>query len=101
MKPQFLALLAGLLANPLVNAAQPGMPRPSPAMLAQACTGCHGPFGHSRGATPSINGKPEAEFIRLMREFKSGRRPASVMNRIAPGYTDEDFSALANFYKDR
>jgi len=101
VKPQFFVLLVGMLANPIANAAQPGIPRPSSPMLAHACAGCHGPFGHSRGATPSIHGKPEAEFIRLMREFKSGQRPASVMNRIAPGYTDEDFKALAEFYKDR
>jgi sulfide dehydrogenase cytochrome subunit len=101
---RLLVLIAGILASLIPHAsyaAQPGIPRPSPAMLAQACAGCHGTFGRSRGAIPSINGKQESEFIRLMRDFRSGKRSASVMNRIAPGYTDEDFKALAQFYKDR
>ncbi|HUL13184.1 MAG TPA: hypothetical protein VLU73_13570 [Methylococcaceae bacterium] len=97
----FLILFGGLVCTQPLSAAEPGVPRPAAATLAHACAGCHGTYGHSQGATPSINGKPEAQFIRLLREFKSGQRPASVMNRIARGYTDEDFKSLAEFFRNR
>jgi sulfide dehydrogenase cytochrome subunit len=101
VKPRIFILLAGIFASPMSNAAEPGVPRPSAATLAHACAGCHGTFGHSHAATPSINGKSEAEFIQLMQEFRSGQRQASVMNRIARGYTDEDFKSLARFFRNQ
>jgi cytochrome subunit of sulfide dehydrogenase len=74
-------------------------PRPEVATIAHACAGCHATYGLSRTAIPAINGKSVDEFVRLMRDFKSGKRSASVMNRIARGYTDEDFIQLAVFFK--
>lgn len=101
MKNGHLILLGVYLAIQPVFAIEPGTPRPAPATLGHACAGCHGTLGHSRGATPSINGKPEAEFVRLMQAFKSGQRKSSIMNRIARGYQDEDFKALAQFFKNQ
>lgn len=64
-----------------------------------ACAGCHGTFGHSQSAIPSINGRSAAEFVRLMRDFRAGTRTASVMNRIAAAYSDDDFKSLALFFQ--
>lgn len=94
-------LLAGVLASAPVPAAEPGALRPTAERMANACGGCHGTYGHAKAPTPVIAGKPEDEFIAAMREFKSGQRVSSVMNRIARGYTDEDFAAMAKFFKNR
>ena len=33
-----------------------------------------------------------------MQEFKSGARPATIMNQLAKGYTDEQIEALAGWF---
>jgi cytochrome subunit of sulfide dehydrogenase len=101
MKKTLIFLLSGLLASGYAQAAEPAAHRPDVERLAYACAGCHGTNGHSVAPTPSIAGKSEDEFITVMREFKSGQRVSSIMNRIAHAYTDEDFSRLAQFYKNR
>ena len=99
MMKQTIILLALSSATITVLAAEPAANRPSVERMAHACAGCHGTLGHSIPPTPILSGKPEAEFIKTMQEFKSGQRESSIMNRIAKGYTDEDIHAMAKFFK--
>lgn len=99
MKTKTTLLFAGVLATSSLQAADPAAHRPDVERLAHACAGCHGTYGHSQAPTPAIAGKPEEEFLVMMRDFKSGQRTSSVMNRIARGYTDEDFVAMARFFR--
>ncbi len=104
MKKKAPRLLAGLLAATALaaaDAAGPASRRPDVARIAHACSGCHGTYGHSLPPTPAIAGMPEEDFIAAMRDFKSGKRVSSAMNRIAQGFTEEDFRALAHFFKNR
>jgi sulfide dehydrogenase cytochrome subunit len=41
---------------------------------------------------------PEADFVRRMQEFRTGKPGATVMNRIAQGYSDEEFALLASHF---
>jgi len=75
--------------------------RPDPTRIALACAGCHGESGLGMGSIPAIVGIPEAEFVRTMQEFQSGRRSATVMDRIARGYRYQDFVELARLFKNR
>jgi sulfide dehydrogenase cytochrome subunit len=68
---------------------------PSGATLSATCTGCHGPNGQSAGAIPSINGRSETEILEAMLDFKNDRRPATVMNRHAKGFSDEELALMA------
>jgi cytochrome c553 len=61
---------------------------------ALSCSGCHAPAG-AAGAMPSITGRPAAEIVAAMIAFRDGSRPATVMDRIAKGFTDEEISAIA------
>ena len=71
------------------------------AMLSNSCAACHGTDGNSPGAIPSIRGK-SAEFIETaMVEFSQGKRPGTVMNRHASGYTDEEIRLIAEFFSTR
>jgi sulfide dehydrogenase cytochrome subunit len=79
-------------------AAEPLALRPSIESLAHACAACHGTHGHAQTPTPSIAGLPEAEFVRFMEDFRSGKRTSSIMNRIAQGYTSADMVGLAQFF---
>jgi sulfide dehydrogenase cytochrome subunit len=66
-----------------------------PQLLALSCASCHGPGGRSPGAVPSLNGRTAASLADAMRAFSAGQRPATVMNRIAKGYSDAEIEALA------
>lgn len=67
---------------------------PAP-LAAQGCLGCHGPNGGGSGATPGIAGRPEADLAAAMRAFRANERPATIMGRIARGYTDAEIAAVA------
>jgi sulfide dehydrogenase cytochrome subunit len=65
-------------------------------MLADTCAGCHGTDGASVGpASPSIAGLSETYFVDTMKAFKSGDRPSTIMQRIAKGYSDEEYALMA------
>jgi sulfide dehydrogenase cytochrome subunit len=89
------ALTAGAL---VISAGAVAAP-PSPAMLANACAGCHGTYGASAGpAMPSLAGQSKEAIVVAMQKFKSGERPSTVMGRLAKGYTDADFAAMGTFF---
>ena len=83
----------------LVISAGAGAAPPSPAMLSNACAGCHGTQGGSAGpAMPSLAGQSKEAIVDAMKKFKSGERPSSIMGRLAKGYTDADFVAMGTFF---
>ncbi|MFH6785441.1 MULTISPECIES: c-type cytochrome [Methylobacterium] len=77
-------LLFLLLATPAA-AAPPG---------ASSCSGCHGAPG---GAVPSLSGHAAEEIAASLAAFRAGTRPATVMNRIAKGFSDEESRAIAQW----
>ena len=62
---------------------------------AEACLSCHRATPDTN-ALPSLAGKNSAEIATTLREFRTGARPATIMNRIAKGYSDEESRALAD-----
>lgn len=83
-------------------AAGAGAGQPDASMLAYTCAGCHGTHGSSWGpATPTIAGMSEDHFIESMRAFREQERPATIMDRIARGYTEEEVRLMAAFFADQ
>jgi sulfide dehydrogenase cytochrome subunit len=78
---------------------------PSASAMANTCAGCHGTNGQSVGpASPNLAGMSESYFIDSMVGFKAlpkgqnhaeDARPATIMQRIAKGYTDEQIEQMA------
>lgn len=66
--------------------------------LAATCAGCHGTGGVSQGSTGSLAGTRQDELVRAMQDFKAGKRPATVMQQLAKGYTDEQIEQIAGWY---
>ena len=64
---------------------------------ASSCSGCHAPSAAPGSPVPAINGRPAAETARAMRDFSSGARPATVMGRIARGFSDPEIDAIAQW----
>ena len=67
-------------------------------LLALSCTSCHGTHGLSPGAMPTLYGKSMEYLEQSMQEFKEDKRPATMMNRIAKGYTLEEIRLIAKFF---
>ncbi len=88
-------LAAGALALSATAFAAP----PSPEMISFACAGCHGTNGGSAGLTmPTLASQSKTAIVDAMKKFKSGDRPSTVMGRLAKGYSDADFDAMATFF---
>lgn len=71
---------------------------PDGAVLALSCAACHGTGGASPGSIPSIRGKTAEYVATALTEFKTGKRPATVMDRLSKGYSDAEIKALAEHF---
>jgi cytochrome c553 len=66
---------------------------------AAACSICHGTGGHSvtKDVVP-LAGLQREHIVRQMRDFRAGKRPATVMHQIAKGYSDREIDQLAAWF---
>jgi sulfide dehydrogenase cytochrome subunit len=66
--------------------------------LAATCANCHGTTGQSVAPIPTLAGLSKDNIVRLMREFRDGKRLATVMDQLAKGYTDEQIDLIAGHF---
>lgn len=67
--------------------------------LAATCFTCHGTDGRSVGGVPpSLAGQDKNYMLQTMKDFKSGKRPATVMHQQAKGYTDQQLEQIAGYF---
>jgi sulfide dehydrogenase cytochrome subunit len=85
----FPFLFAGSLAATAAEAPPPG---------ASSCSGCHAVSPAVQTPVPPLVGRPAGEIIAAMRDFRAGQRPATVMDRIAKGFTEGETAAIAEWY---
>jgi len=64
---------------------------------AASCTGCHAENAKIETRVPRIAGRPAAEIFAAMEAFRSGQKPATVMDRIAKGFSDAEIHAIAEW----
>ncbi len=64
---------------------------------ASNCSGCHG------GATPMpvLAGRDAGEIVAALDAFRAGTKPATVMDRIAKGFTHDETVAIAAWWAGR
>jgi sulfide dehydrogenase cytochrome subunit len=66
--------------------------------LYASCAGCHGTAGAgSGGVLPILAGQPKDALAASMRAFRAGTRPATIMQQIAKGFSDEQIAELAAY----
>lgn len=65
--------------------------------LVAACSGCH-PANGGDPRLPRLAGRTAGEIVAAMKAFRTGNRPATVMDRIAKGFTDDEIAAIAAWY---
>jgi sulfide dehydrogenase cytochrome subunit len=88
---------AALAAAPLLASAQQAAP-PSGRDLSASCAICHGTNGVSPGGMPQLAGQSASTIAQHMRDFRDGKRPATIMHQIAKGYTEPQIEAMAAFF---
>ena len=66
--------------------------------LAATCANCHGTNGVSQGVTDSLAGVGKEELVRRMQEYKTGKKPGTIMPQLAKGYTDQQIDLVAGWY---
>lgn len=88
----FIVLSIGVFPSPAISEMAPGN------VMANTCYSCHGTNGVSAGAMPTISGKSQKFIARTMKDFQSGKRKGTVMNRIAKGFSDAEIDALSKAF---
>ena len=69
--------------------------------LAATCTACHGTDGRSVGGIPpSLAGQDRNYLLQALKDFKAGKRPATIMHQLSKGYTDEQLELLATHFSN-
>lgn len=91
-----LLLATVLLATSGTVAAQAEISRGS--ILASSCFTCHGTDGKAIDPMPTLHGFSEQQIISAMQGFRAGMRSATVMDRHASGYSDEEIAELARYF---
>ena len=68
--------------------------------LAATCANCHGTDGHAvRGSgLYSLAGVPRAQMLDKLADFRSGQRPALIMQQIVKGYSDAQLEQIATYF---
>jgi sulfide dehydrogenase cytochrome subunit len=71
-----------------------GIPPPG----AASCSGCHPASASIDTPAGRLIGRNSSDIITAVQAFRSGQRPATVMDRIAKGFTDDEIKAIADWY---
>lgn len=65
--------------------------------IAAGCASCHAAKGSGVDAIPPIAGREKGEIVKAMKDFRDGRRPSTVMQQLATGYTDAQIDTAAAY----
>ena len=83
-------LCAGMWVLPALTAEAPAG--------AMSCSGCHPGSANIDTPVPRLIGKDPAAIVAAMQAFRSGTRTATVMDRIAKGFSDDEIRSIAAWY---
>jgi len=54
--------------------------------------------GAARGDAVALAGLRKEDLVRNLQDFKSGRKPATIMHQLAKGYTDAQLELIAGWF---
>jgi cytochrome subunit of sulfide dehydrogenase len=65
---------------------------------AAACASCHGTGGVAQAGNESLAGVNKDDMLKKLMDFKTGKKPATIMHQLSKGYSDEQLAALATYF---
>jgi sulfide dehydrogenase cytochrome subunit len=65
---------------------------------AAACSGCHPARAGVDTPVPRLVGRDAAQMVAAMADFRAGKRPGTIMDRVAKGFTDDEIKAIAAWF---
>jgi len=65
---------------------------------ASSCSGCHPAAAWVETPVVRLAGMQAAQIVTAVRAFRSGQRPATVMDRIAKGFSEAEIASIAAWY---
>jgi len=66
--------------------------------LAATCANCHGTDGHAPAGGQALAGRSKDDIVTLMRLFREGGKPSTIMGQIAKGYTPGQVELIAEHF---
>jgi sulfide dehydrogenase cytochrome subunit len=97
MRTTLLGVAAALASVPLAASAQAIYPNTG-RDLAASCAICHGTSGMNAGGMPNLAGQSRENLARSLRDFRDGKRPATIMHQIAKGLSEDQIEAVSAYY---
>lgn len=71
---------------------------PGTAILASACTGCHGTQREQGQLIPVLAGRRAESLERQMLGYRDNKRSGTLMPRLLKAYSDQQISELAKYF---
>jgi cytochrome subunit of sulfide dehydrogenase len=65
---------------------------------AASCSGCHAEKQNVNTPVPRLAGQDTNAIVTAMQAYRGGQRPATVMDRIAKGFSDDEIKAIAAWF---
>ena len=66
--------------------------------MAASCSACHGTSGIAQPGMETLAGRPKDDLLKKMRDFKTGKKPATLMHQLSIGFSDEQLEQLAGYF---
>jgi sulfide dehydrogenase cytochrome subunit len=97
IRMQTMRLLAAIMVT-LASAAGAYAASPEAPAGALSCSGCHAASVSVQTPVPRLEGRKAADIVEQMQAFRDDKRDATVMGRIAKGFSDPEIRAIATWY---
>lgn len=81
--------------------AGPAFAAPSAGTIAGNCGVCHGPKEAGQLEIPKLASYPARKMVEMLTGFRDGTKEATIMNRIAKAFNDEQIAALAAHFANQ
>ena len=93
---KLLGLIAVLSASSMAYSADALQIR----SMAAACASCHGTKGVAQKGMETLAGKSKDDMLKKLMDFKTGKKPATIMHQLSKGYSDEQLEQLATYFSN-
>jgi cytochrome subunit of sulfide dehydrogenase len=89
------ALCVAVAVATVMASSLPALAASEPPPGAASCSGCPASGAAAASAVSRLYGRNADEIMTAMTGFRDGSLPATVMNRIAKGFSDDELRAIA------